>query len=167
MIIDIVDMTDQRLGEEMIRQLRQRGFGSPILLYGMSNGVAEMVSAIIRRVRRPRTITLLRINGHGAPGVQGIASGEMPDGGIHLADITLGNLDAARPELERLKPYFRPEGVVILLGCAVGMNSRGRHFIQKLADFLEVPVLASDNPGERHATYFDGQIAQARPRARP
>ena len=69
MYIDVVDMTDS-LGANRIQWLDYlKAVSKRILLYGMSNGVSQMVSEI-RGLAGSASIDALRIWGHAYPGGQ-------------------------------------------------------------------------------------------------
>ena len=68
MYFDIIDMTDSNLGNNRIQGLNNLSVASTQLqFYGMSNGVAQMVSDV-KSALADGQIDVLRIWGHGDPG---------------------------------------------------------------------------------------------------
>jgi hypothetical protein len=157
--IDVVDAHDPSAVTTEAADVRAAG-GDPIVLYGQSNGVAVMVSEVIRRAGRHRRIALLRIHSHGAPGSMNITAGdEALD--EHMTSLDLSTLWYTGPQLVTLAPYFVPWGSTELMGCDVGHGSAGTQLLNRVAGFLQVPVSAGKRTqfGGGHSTFvFEGPI---------
>src|SRR5690242_4319053 len=114
MIIEVLDMDDSTTGPAansigLWNAKARPGPGRTVIkLYGMSNGVAQMVTAI-KRAARPHSIEVLRIWGHGYPGGQGISGGT--DGNTFANDfagMTVSNFNGIRNTLAELSRLFAP-----------------------------------------------------------
>ncbi|MBK9167619.1 MAG: peptidoglycan-binding protein [Bryobacterales bacterium] len=139
-IIDVVDGTDPSLVNLEANDIRAAG-GDPIVVFGMSNGVAVVMGEIVARAGGPNTVALLRIHGHGGKGIQNVTGGEI-NGAPHLAGISLTNFGQIAGSLMTIRHTFSPFGSVQLLGCKVGGGAAGRALVKKLADTWGVPVTA-------------------------
>jgi hypothetical protein len=140
------------LYEAQAREIVNSG-GSPIYLGGMSNGLVQMGE----QLRGASQILLLRIVGHGGPGVQAISMGKggwiEPVGRRdvrHLfphqtTSINMGNIMMLPPSLRGI---FGPWGSLELHGCHVAQGIKGRDFVRKLADTVGVPVTAGTGSQE-------------------
>lgn len=162
--IDVVDAHDPSVGATEAADVRAAG-GEPIVLYGQSNGVAVMVSEVIRRAGRHRRIALLRIHSHGAPGSMNITAGEEALD-EHMTSLDLSTLWYTGPQLAALAPYFVPWGSTELMGCNVGEGSSGTQLLNRVAGFLQVPVSAGVRTqfGGGHKTFvFEGPIKTGYP----
>lgn len=130
-IADSIDVFDPEMMVDA-RMVQETG-GGPLLLGGMSLGVLQAVVEL----RSQQNLFLLRFNGHGSPGMMGVALGK-GDIDVPFSDMTLENSrDAARLGLQGI---FGPYGSIQMLGCRVGLGSRGQHFLQNLAHGFGVPV---------------------------
>jgi peptidoglycan hydrolase-like protein with peptidoglycan-binding domain len=155
--IDVVDGTDKSLVDLEVKDIRKQG-GNPIVLYGASNGVQELVEAVKRRSTGDGSIALLRIHGHGGPGMQGVSTGDK-DGQRHLAGISDTNFPVSGAMLAQLKTLMCPYGSVQLLGCNVGEGSKGKSLVNKLTESFGVPVTAAvleQLGGGRNTFVFEG-----------
>lgn len=145
MIVEVIDMDDSTTG------LPQNSIGlwnaahRPqdgrviVKLYGMSNGVEEMVTQIEQRVQSGR-IDLLRVWGHGYPGGQGVSGGH--DGTAFqndFAGMTVTNFSGIQHSLSRLTALFTPNAKVELRGCTVAQGA-GSRLLTLLAQLWGVPV---------------------------
>ena len=141
-IIDVVDFTDTDLVRAEVVDLEQSGVEPLLIMRGLGNQtIPFLVDAIIREVKAPRRIKLLRIHGHGAPGCQSIAAGldiylDGDDG------LTYRNVDRFAPVLQRLATFFTPDGKAWLMGCETGKGEEGKALLSGLARAWGVPVTA-------------------------
>ncbi len=160
MIIDLIDMEDPVLGQHRRNRLRERGARSRVLImYGMSNGVGQMVTDITQ-IAPLGALDVLRIWSHGRSGGQTVSGGHAGEEGrrLHWTGISLANLDALRDTLARLRPYFAPGARVELRGCNVANGSDGETFLQRLADIWGVTVQAGIL---EQYSYWNGPVYQA------
>lgn len=142
-IIDCIDVFDPSLAELEVSDIRRAG-GNPIVIGGMSNGVEQAVTEILRA---GRGVFLLRFHGHGARGAAGISSGhgDLDPSMIHRSDIALHNLRELRPVLSRLRGLFGPYGCVQFMHCETGGGPNGRQLLREIANLLGVPASAGVN----------------------
>jgi hypothetical protein len=167
MIIEVIDMDDSTTGPASasigLWNARTRpGAGRTILkLYGMSNGVGQMVSEI-RQVARAGSISVLRIWGHGYPGGQGVSGGHSGTSfRDDFAGMTVDNFEGIRGTLGTLRPLFVPGGRVELRGCDVAQGN-GDQLLVKLAKLWGVRV--QGGTVVQHAgSNWDGQPVEAGP----
>ena len=111
MKIDVIDMDDRVLGTHR-RGLAQSSGSTVIEMYGMCNGVSQMVTEIVR-VAAPRSIDVLRIWGHGWSGGQLIAAGASAQVGVdHGSALWAHNMAQYGSDLSRLNRYFCAGGRV-------------------------------------------------------
>jgi hypothetical protein len=136
-IIDVVDNTE--FTEVEAGDIRKAG-GNPIEVFGMSNGIAVVMSMISGRAGKGN-VALLRLHGHGGSGTQGITSGTI-DGIPHMADLSVDNFTQLQSDLATIKHIFVEFGSVELHGCSVGSGGRGKDLLNKLAVTWGVPVTA-------------------------
>lgn len=139
-IVDCIDVFDESLLNMEARDIRRVG-GSPILIGGMSNGVEQAVSDI---VRASSNIFLLRFHGHGVSGVAGISDGQgLNDGIDHRSSIDSGNVRRLMPILRRLVSIFGPYGNIQFMHCSTGRGVSGQRLLQEIANGVGVPVTAA------------------------
>jgi hypothetical protein len=126
-------MEDPVLGKNRQQWLDYSGASSvKINMYGMSNGVGQMISDIMQRVPMGR-LERLRIWSHGAPGMQNISAGRSGSGAVHWASLSLSNIAQVRETLAQLRPYFSSHAHVELRGCNVAQGSQGERLLVELA----------------------------------
>ena len=163
MIIDVIDMEDPVLGRDREGQLVHLGAKSVrLVMYGMSNGVAQVMTEIAQRVP-VRRLNVLRIWSHGRPGGQTFTGGH---GGeeyrlAHWTGISVANVGAMQATLERLKPYFAVNGRAELRGCEVAQGLAGEQLLLQLAKIWQVPVLGGS--ATQYRAEWDGTVVQANP----
>lgn len=142
-VYDVVNVAERNL-RFLVPELSAMG-GGPISIPETPNGVDLMVSKLKERVKKMGTIDMLRIHGHGAPGIQTISCG------MHLqADelsssrsiLSTYNFDILRATLMRLNGCFAPDAHVWLLGCEVGAQRQGWDLVYKLSTLWKVAVTA-------------------------
>ncbi len=143
MIIDVLDMEDPVLGKNRQQWLNYLGASSvKINMYGMSNGVGQMISDIKQRASIGR-LERLRIWSHGAPGMQNVSAGASGSGAVHWASLSVSNIAQVRETLAQLRPYFSPHHAhVELRGCNVAQGAQGEQLLVELARIWGVPVQA-------------------------
>ncbi len=160
--IDVVDGTDPSLIALEVTDIRKGG-GDPIVMFGMSNGIAVMMQEIRRRARNGN-VMLLRIHGHGNNGLQNVSGGEI-NGAPHLAAISNSNFHQIESHLQSIRQIFVGFGSVQLLGCDVG-GGTGNQLIQRLAMTWGVPVTAGVHTqfgGGKKTFRFEGQTVTGFP----
>jgi peptidoglycan hydrolase-like protein with peptidoglycan-binding domain len=150
--IDSVDVTDPSIVGDVEVPLSK--WTTPIVLGGMSSGVAHLVKQIQTRASKNK-LMMLRLHGHGAPGIVAVSHGSR-----HLytveekknpfldpfqaqSVISLDLMRTIKPLLEQLAPLFNNFGFVELHSCRVGLGPNGATFVQQLANVLGVPVRAA------------------------
>jgi Domain of unknown function (DUF4347) len=139
MNIDVIDMEDPVLGKDRQKQLDDRGVDSTkIIMYGMSNGVGQMITDISQRAA-VGDVSVLRIWSHAGPGDQNISAGH-GDENTSWAGISGDNINAMRDTLAGLNPYFAPGSRVELRGCNVAAGGKGEALLQALAGIWGVTV---------------------------
>ncbi len=142
-VYDVVNLTGPGMLWEA-RTVLDSG-GMPISIQRMPNGIDYMVDEVVKRVAAMGTIDLLRIHGHGAPGIQTISCGvdlykkELPRMRSILSSY---NFDTIRNALMRLNGCFAQDAKVWLMGCEVGARQEGWNLIHKLSKLWGVEVTA-------------------------
>jgi hypothetical protein len=131
-----------------------------VRIAGMCNGNAQVLNDI-RRALHHDTIDALIFYSHGAPGIQGVATGTDKSGVVENAAIT--NAFATISSWSQLRKNFSAKGVVVLRGCNTGRGERGDGLMKALARALNVPVVASDWYQPTGRTELVGNIRTARP----
>jgi hypothetical protein len=161
MNIDVVDMEDSVLGGNRQQWLAYLRANSTVIeMYGMCNGVAQMVSDVIQRAL-PGSIEALRIWSHGYPGGQNVTAGASGSGAPERATIAASNLGDLAGDLVRLQPYFQANGRLELRGCSVGQGPAGEQLLVGLARLVGVPVQAA--PVVQSTGNWAGSVYQAYP----
>lgn len=136
-LIDSVDVTNSKdMGYEDAA-IRNAG-GSPIVNFGMCNGVRVAMQEIQARSGRG-TVVLLRFHGHGAPGFMGVTTGT---GSEISSEFGVTFLDSLARYLSHFKWIFSSFGSAELHGCRVGAGHDGRRLVTVLAQAWGVPVTA-------------------------
>jgi hypothetical protein len=143
--IDAVDVTDPLVMEETEIPLSKGA--TPIVLGGMSSGVAHLVKQIQTRTTEHK-LMMLRLHGHGAPGLIAVSHGSRKvSPGINPIEaqsvINLELMRTIKPLLAQLAPLFNNFGFVELHSCRVGLGPSGASFVQQLANIIGVPVRAA------------------------
>jgi len=168
-IIDCVDVFDEGLYHGDAQAIIQAG-GHPILLGGMSRGVAQAARLI---AASSENVFLLRFIGHGRAGLQGVAVGKGGWEEIRGKRKIWHSFGEQRSSLHwvnaknagtlGLQGIFGPYGSVELHGCHVAAGPKGRTFVATLAKQLGVPVSAGT--ASQVSTFrFDGPTFTAFPR---
>ncbi len=104
-------------------------------------------------------IRRLTIYGHGSPGNVSLGDGQGWEAGKNISDNTW------ETEFKRLKGLFTPDGEIFLGGCNTGAEIAGSQKLKKIADMLDVTVMAStgkifgnctEQTGSRHQKGYPG-----------
>ena len=152
-IFDVVDVTDDRL-VWTYRYLLSRGKSKVFSYNSMSNVVAQMGTDILAK-SGPRGAFVVRIWGHGLPGVVPIASGLTPDdvrdhrAGLliykdSVTDTYWNNVTGRDMEsLKDLATAMSPVGRLELRGCSIGAGKNGEFLGKSLAKILKCWIYAS------------------------
>ncbi|MES3033807.1 MAG: peptidoglycan-binding protein [Gemmatimonadota bacterium] len=151
-IVDCIDVLDAKIYEQRVPVLHQAGV-QPLLTGGMQRGIQSLLSRL-REVGND--IFLLRIVGHGGPGMQAISFGA---GGYITIDPRTGKkekhywqgpFDGVGLKTEAQIELFAPVrnslsqfGTIEMYGCRVASGAMGRRFVKLCARRLGVPVTAS------------------------
>ena len=163
-IIDCIDVFDPSLYRLERLDIQKVG-GMPILIGGMSNGIEQAVSDIIRAVGN--NVFLLRFHGHGTSGIAGISDGHgLGDGFDHRSSIDISNVAALMHILRRLATIFGPNGNIQFMHCSTGRGANGQNLLKQIADGIGVPVTAAirDQLGGGTSTFkFEGATFTAIP----
>ena len=72
-VIDSVDVTDPSLLDFVVPEVSK--WSDPIVIGGMSNGVAQLHMEVRARARDASSLLMLRLHGHGAPGLVALSHG--------------------------------------------------------------------------------------------
>ena len=142
-VYDVVNISDPDLNRE-VSDLLLVGM-APIIINRMQNGVDFMVSQLQRRLEKSGKIDLLRIHGHGGPGLQTISCDRDLRGfdlSTSRAFISNYNFQNIVGSLGLMRGLFAPNAQVWLMGCEVGAEFEGRRLINRLAKLWGVPVTA-------------------------
>ncbi|MDQ6787913.1 MAG: DUF4347 domain-containing protein [Acidobacteriota bacterium] len=165
MKIDVVDMDDPILGTHR-RNLAQSSGSTVIEMYGMSNGISQMVSNT-RQAASLHSIEVLRIWGHGWSGGQLISAGHDSQIGVdHGSALWANNLPQFQATLSQLRNYFVSNGRVELKGCQVASGNAGEEFLKALASIFGVNVIgAVETQGGAWVAgqHWNGPLVQATP----
>lgn len=154
MIINVIDMVDGA-GKYQKQDLMQMGYKHFVELHLMSNGLQQMKTQI-KLMAGIYSITVLRVFGHGAPGIQNVSLGTCFSGYTKEdSTIMLSTLGS----LSELKRYFAPNARVELWGCEVA-NDQGK-MISALANLWDVRVQATTVKPEGHLSW--DKVVEARP----
>jgi hypothetical protein len=142
MDVDVIDMEDPAVGRDVRSRLDARRVASTkITMYGMCNGVGQMIQDIVGVAPRGG-VDALRIWSHGRPGGQTVSGGEAGEAGRvqHWTGISVANIDALHDQLVGLNPVFAPGARVELRGCSVAGGAPGDELLQRLARLWGVTV---------------------------
>jgi hypothetical protein len=134
-ILDCIDIFDPDLYTSEVAHLSGAG-GSPIVLGGACNGIAQAAQMIRSQARG---LFLLRFHGHGAPGLAGMSMGQNLVDARAAWDTSPAALDA----LSSLRGVFGPYGCIQFMHCSTGAGESGRRFLQAAANATGVPVTAA------------------------
>lgn len=166
-IADVVDAEDPNKWNWQIPAIRSAG-GVPIILRGMSNGVAA-VRAQLMGAYPASSIVVLRFHSHGAPGDMNVSAGRGGDSAADLSGISHDNLPLVGAQLRILGRYMASFGCVEFHGCNVGQGASGRRLLEGVANAMERPASAgtrSQYPGgpDSYATFrFEGPVVTRYP----
>jgi hypothetical protein len=122
-----------------------------------------MVDAIIDLARRPHTVEVLRLYGHGDEGAINVTGGTT-DVASDWAGIDLKNVNNLAPQLLRLRPYFTPNARVELQACLVANGRDGETLLQELARIFQARVQAKATKFILSTVQFSGPVVEADPR---
>ena len=145
-VIDAIDVTDPSVLEEAVPPIEK--WTDPIVIGGMSNGVAQLVSQVRSRVGGKRNLMMLRFHGHGSPGLIAVSHGSRRvspgiDPIAARSIITLELLPVLTPLLQQIAPLMNDFGFIELHSCRVGEGATGTRFVKQLADAFKAPVRAA------------------------
>lgn len=166
-IINVVDAEDAAQRQRVMSGLTRAG-AEAIIMYGMSNAVAQAISEVIERAGASGMVAMVRFYSHGGPGAQGVAMGH--DGSMldHLAGMSAQHFAAMRAQFQRLNDILAPFGCVDLMGCSVGSGETGKTLLRNVADAAGRPAEAgiqlqySQDEGYK-VFNFEGPIRQIYP----
>lgn len=135
-------------GGDTLRELRIVGHGnangqwfgsdwicSSYLRYHTANlrKIGRCFDEIIKTVKTPRSVNVLRIYAHGNSGVIAVTGGDVLN--YEASAISIWALPKLEPQLARLTPYFANGAQVELYGCYVATGEKGdTHVIKKNSD---------------------------------
>ncbi len=136
-VIDSVDLTNPEDMGYNDAAIRNAG-GSPIVNFGMCNGVKVAMQDIRARARMGHVV-LLRFHGHGKPGVMGVTMGKRVEMSSAFG-VTF--IDSLARYLGSFRWMFSSFGSAELHGCRVGAGRDGRRLVMALARAWGVPVTA-------------------------
>lgn len=157
--LDIVDASDPRV----VTQVKTQSFRARLIeFYPVSNALEAVMDVVINAVdRRPGSVSVLRLWGHGSLGEGGFATLVNDPAAVgHSNRITHQTIDRLGFRLQRLKPYFAPQARVELRHCKAGTPA-GKEMLLELAKAWGVAVHASDKP--QNLTTWQPQVWEATP----
>ena len=132
-VIEAVDITDPVVVSEVLPKLSPSVI--PIEMGGMSNGVAQLITEIRARARGQQSVMMLRLHGHGAPGLIAISAGSRHstggiDGIAAQSVITSALLQTLTPMLTQIGPLMHNFGFIELHSCRVAEGPHGMQFVK-------------------------------------
>jgi len=142
-VYDVINIAQSDLFDEL-HDLRGIG-ATPIRIGAMDFGVDFMVDSLIQKVKKSGAIDLLRIHGHGVPGLQTVSSGmklEKKSLPYLRSIISSFNFVHIQKCLAGLQGLFAANAQVWLMGCEVGAGFQGSLLVNNLAKLWRVPVKA-------------------------
>lgn len=157
--LDIVDASDQRV----VTQVRTQSFRARLIeFYPVSNALEAVMDVVINAVnRRPGSVSVLRLWGHGSLGEGGFATLVNDPAAVgHSNQLNLNVVNRLGSRLQRLKPYFAPQARVELRHCKAA-TPPGKAMLLELAKAWGVVVHASDKP--QNLTTWQPQVWEATP----
>jgi hypothetical protein len=145
-VIDSIDVTDPTLLEYVVPEVSK--WTDPVVIGGMSNGARQLVTELRARVQGERSLLMLRLHGHGAPGLIALSHGSrriMPGVDPFLAQSVISNslMPMLMPLLQQLTPLMHNMGFIELHSCRVGQGAVGAAFVKRFADAMQAPVRAA------------------------
>jgi len=145
-VIDSIDVTDPTLLDFVVPEVSK--WNDPIVIGGMSNGVAQLVTEVRARARGEKSLLMLRLHGHGSPGLIALSHGSRrvsPGIDPFLAQSIIATqlLPALTPLLRQITPLMHDLGFLEFHSCRVAEGPAGQSFVTKLADIMQCPVRAA------------------------
>ena len=145
-VIDSIDVTDPTLLDYVVPEVSK--WTDPVVMGGMSNGAKQLVTEVRARVRGQRSLLMLRLHGHGAPGLIALSHGSRritPGIDPFLAQSVISNniMPALMPLLQQLSPLMHNMGFIELHSCRVGLGATGAAFVKQFAQVMQAPVRAA------------------------
>jgi hypothetical protein len=145
-VIDSIDVTDPTLLEFVVPEVSK--WSDPVVMGGMSNGATQLVTEVRARAQGERSLLMLRLHGHGAPGLIALSHGSRrvtPGVDPFLAQSVISNniMPALTPLLQQLTPLMHNMGFIELHSCRVGEGAVGAAFVKRFADAMQAPVRAA------------------------
>jgi peptidoglycan hydrolase-like protein with peptidoglycan-binding domain len=157
---DVIDVTDPKFLDDVKNISKYNPH--PFVIGGMSNGVEALINMIVNSTAKG-SMVLLRFDGHGGDGVQGVSFGrgwvdvfgvtkpakpseesiQLFKQTVRYSTINLNDLFLIYDILARLKPCFSPYGSIEFHGCHVAGGVKGKKFIQMVSNIVKVPVTGS------------------------
>src|SRR5262245_7925453 len=170
MIIDVVDIGDKDLLVKEVKDLQ--AVGANIIMHDAvkGNAVRQMIYSVIKTAKTPGTITLLRLHGHGLPGLMSVSFGNklkrsaLQNGAPIFISNT--NVNAFASDFAKLRPYFAGDGRIKLMGCWVAEGKEGKSLLKSMAKLIGVPVSGGSQiqfGGGRTTFALEGPVFTAYP----
>ena len=154
-VIEAVDITDPDVVQETLPRLSP--WTPTIQFGGMSNGIAQLVTEIRARAQGARSIMMLSLHGHGAPGLIAVSAGSRRSTGVDgiaaQAVIALNLLQMLAPVLSPIAPLMHNFGFIELHSCRIAEGPNGRNFVRQLANIIKAPVRAGVSKQKMHTVY--------------
>jgi peptidoglycan hydrolase-like protein with peptidoglycan-binding domain len=159
---DVIDVTDPDLAYDEV--ITRKYNPNPIIIGGMSNAVEHVINLIVNSTPNG-SLLLIRFDGHGNAGVQGVGIGTTDivltaiygkNKPSNMKDIDERNTELFRNTiifstisvknlkfLARLRPCFSPYGSIEFHGCEVAKYEKGRSFMKEVSKITGVPASGS------------------------
>ena len=136
-ILDFVDIFDPVINDREARSINGAG-GNALVMGGACNGINQSMQMIEQVASN---LFMLRLHGHGAPGLAGISQGteNLPQWSAFK------NMASSREALQRIRHVFGPYGCIQFMHCSTGAGAEGFKFLQMVADTLMIPASAAYN----------------------
>jgi peptidoglycan hydrolase-like protein with peptidoglycan-binding domain len=147
-VIDSVDVTDPVLLDIVVPEVSK--WNDPIVIGGMSNGIAQLVTEVRARAQGDNSILLLRLHGHGSPGLIALSHGSRRvspgiDPILAQSIINSALLPVVSPLLQQITPLMHNLGFIEFHSCRVAEGGGGINFVTRLANIVRVPVRAAQS----------------------
>jgi hypothetical protein len=151
-VVDAIDVTDPTLLDFVVPEVSK--WNDPIVIGGMSNGVAQLLTEVRARARGAKSLLMLRLHGHGSPGLIALSHGSRKvspgiDPIVAQSIITTALIPALTPLLKQLTPLMHNLGFLEFHSCRVAFGPSGANFVRQLANTLQVPVRAASGPSDQ------------------
>lgn len=164
-VVDAIDAGDIVVWQEDYPFLND-GHSQVWVTGGMSRGTRDLIQHLVA-ANPARSVSLLRLHGHGGPGHMAVSAGVRATLGTAFASEHFVNPEAIAAYAQ-LGTIMKPYGSIELHGCKIaskGHGRDGRDLLGGLSQFCRVPVTAGIHSqlGGQHASRFEGAVVTSFP----